>query len=431
MQQRYLGFYEGYCHLLYRLYRGTGIVVTTATVAGELSPETVRAVILALQLRHPLLRASIVETPGGNDRFDTAMFDGADEATRRTWLPLTVQARASAGWQEVAEAAAEEPLGRYHWRVVMLAGRDRHDLILLSGHAISDALSTTHFLRDLVFGCGRLLSGETLNWAPLPMLPAVEDQVPRPAPVPFEMPAVEARGRWPYYGYAELEQRKGLLLFRQFDADFCTALKQRCKQEGVTVNSALGTALMLAQWSATVSAPVALPYLFMSAINLRHVCNPPIADEHYGSYVACVNTWHDLATEPDFWCLARDYGKALVDHIAIAARNGYLPQNYVRDEIVQLIADDLDRGREQHCFPESPVLSNLGVLKFAESYGPLRLVDMYFGTRQMSGDCGVSLSVLTLHGRISCCYAAPVPLASRAQLSALADEVARRLRDAC
>ena len=434
-EERILGFYEAYCQKLYEHCRGTGVVMNVARTTGPVTPDLVREALFHLQKKHPMLQGQVAAFDDRYDRLDFEYYGSRTDEQRLADIPLEVLAREDDDhWERVAGLALDQPLedhSSYHWRVTMLAGAQKQELFFFVGHVISDALSSTALLKDVVAWCGARASGETSVLEPLPLYPSVEALVVRPEK--SEEPAAcapEQPASWPYMGCAPLERRKPVVVFRQIRDANLKNLLGRCKARGVTINSALGAGLLMAQAAKSFPASSKNKVLFITAINLRGYCQPPVGNEHFGCYVACVNTHHELGDGKDFWDLAREYGDSLKQSIQNAEQDGFLPLTYDKQELTSEIHKGIEKGMETKCFPESPIISNLGRLPFERNHGPCTLEDVYFGTKQMAGDCGIVLSVVTMNNRLSCCFTICDPIISQEQTEAIADHMLDLIRTA-
>lgn len=437
--QRPLGFFETYSKAGYDLLARDGIVVTMATLEGELEADHLHQALDWLQRRHPLLQAHLAVDEQNRDVMDTQAYASASPAERLARIPLkmvdrTHDASAQAAFREES-AAPIEAWSAYLWRLVWVRGTDRHEWILISRHEITDATSTTCMLRDLLVLTDLCSRGETQHplFEPLPLLDSVEQLLPlrfRIGPVGETAAMVEPSATWPYEGFAEPKDREGVYEFSTLDAAFMARLRSKCKERGLTINSALSAAFFMAEYRQFQrGADVHVTY--RTAISLRNRCEPAIGNEHLGTFAMTVATTFGQLAKTSFWDFAGEVGQVLNAEIQAMERKGFLPDSFDKEEVFQATRDAYALTSTQYIFSDGPWISNLGLLPFEDSYGALRLTGMYFGTRQVAGDAGAVLSIITLHGQMFCCLTTAAPLMSSTTAHNLLKDFEALLRKAC
>jgi hypothetical protein len=110
--------------------------------------------------------------------------------------------------------------------------------------------------------------------------------------------------------------------------DFISA----CKQQQVSVNSALNAALVLAYWELIDNYT---DTVIGSALNLRNKCRPKIPKDVCGNYFAPVSTPVMAAiADQGFWAMAKHYHQQLGQ---VISNKYFLPTLYEYDEMTSTI----------------------------------------------------------------------------------------------
>ena len=229
-------------------------VVMAARIRGPIDLEDVKSTVEELRSRHALLAVRIVV-----DEDDVAWYTTKDVPS----LPVRrVERKTDSQWLDVALeeyktsfSMAAGPLVRFS----VVHSDDVSELIICAHHAVCDAMSLTYLIRDIL----RHLAGLSDAVEPLPVPPAVDfDKVPNPPrknPVAHAVISLINRAwrkkdlRFDFDQMKQLHER-----YWQKNADvrqFAWQLSEsetaqlvtRCRDEGVTVNSLLWAASLIAQ----------------------------------------------------------------------------------------------------------------------------------------------------------------------------------------
>lgn len=345
-------------------------IVSVLRMEAAPSPLVVKAALARVQERHPLLRARIVEQ-GKRSFFETLS---------TTELPFTVIERnGSEHWRGVAEQelafghrASRRPL----YRVVYLYGDGCGDLVLNFHHAIIDATSGVNLLDELL----RLCAGE--RPAPSALLPA--EALEQRFPPPY---------RGPWRGFATLRyalvQMKDMLRYQWSNRNkrippvrpggaghtltlilpeiLVTALAQRGRKAGITLNSLMNAALLLATNRHLYKGKPVTMRTFTFA-DMRPFTLPPTPAEHLGSYISMLGQTIDVVGDQEFWTLA----KTLHAKIYRSLKSGEkFSASLVSEMLLSLIT------RFQRMRFGATALNYSGVVPLARQYGAIKVVGLH------------------------------------------------------
>jgi len=285
-------------------------VVMVAKIRGAVDVERVTAVLDSLRKRHALLAVRLII-----DENDTAWYVAEDVPE---FIINTIPRQAEDQWlQTVVEECKTSfpietgPLIRFS----LLHSPEKSDLVICAHHAICDGMSLTYLIRDIL----QQLAEPDQEVEILPEPPAItRDTVPAPPPSNFIARGfiglfnkLWARKKIRFDG-SDLkklhgtfwEQKQGVsVLAWESSAAETKALVSRCREENVTVNTAIWTAFLAAQYDVQGDAA---PYRASAglAVSTRDKLNVPVG-EAFGFYASSL-TAH-LAYDPhqDFWDAAR------------------------------------------------------------------------------------------------------------------------------
>lgn len=429
-----LGFWPTINKIYHDRYRCSGQSLAALCVDGPLGAAPLAQCLFLLQNRHPLLQALITESTAGCT-FTRAAWLALPPDARPATVPLQViERRSEDHWKEVAHTEIDRDAAAGAaclWRAVALQDSAGHvrEIIMLFHHSLCDGMSMTRFVHDLLELTGRAAAGQTLprELEPLPLLGPVEAMLPPPLPAarPAARPAAE-QTPWPFERWAPLQDRSTRILYWKIEADLLERIRRHCRREHTTVNSALTAALLRA------AAPAdGRDVACSSGLNLRPRCTPPLSGDHFGCFIMMLQTGHTLSRVQTFWDLARTCRTDIEAEIALRRAQGFLPRRFHRAFLEGTMRDNLASGNERREFIGGPVLSNLGVLDYPDTCGPLRVRDLYCVTSQLSGLYMLFLGLYSLYGRLFCSLSHTVPLLSAATADRIAADFTDELQQAC
>lgn len=308
--QRELGTFEQAA--LLSAEQGAWNIVSVLELAGAPTPESLRAALAWLQARHPLLRARIVQK-GHKPQF---------VADVRAPIPLEVLAWSSEqDWQPLVERELNRPFEHTNGpllRLIYLADPPRQGILILTAlHAIADGSALEALLQALLQHCAALESGVAIAKLESQPLPAPAEMLFPPAYQGFKLQAQMLRYLGAQmqdelsYQWKIRDQRKPPIrriarvkvISFQLPADATGRLVQQARNAGVTLNSLLQAALLVAAQQ-QLYANAARPFRYMSWADLRPYLDPPAAPEQLACYIAPLRFTVDLCADQEIWPLA-------------------------------------------------------------------------------------------------------------------------------
>ena len=383
-------------------------VTMVARIKGEVTEEMLKKAVAKVQKRHALLRVRIRDSQDGNLWFSS---DGVGE------IPVEVVPREKeSDWVEIHADRSQIPYEfetRPAIRFVLVQSKEVSELIILCHHIICDGMSLAYLARDLMVYLGD---------------PEAETQVmAAPEPISLEnIPSVVApSGLIKYFigkikqkwtdEYVSFDQEDYVALNKAYWDNFThkilsielsetetTELVALCRQEKVTVNSALITAFL----GATKFVAEEKPHHAKTAVavSLRDRL-PTSPGEGMGYYALGLEVAYKYNAKKDFWDNARRYHKKIGPSISNKKAFGDLTSYLQMDsniyealsfkKIGGFVKPDSPRYNKLNNFANredvvvgllkrakmetfdskllGPAITNLGRMDFPKKYGSLEL----------------------------------------------------------
>ena len=283
-------------------------IVSVLRMESAPPPEKVKAALGVLQKRHPLLRAKIVEGQKQPYFESLPSIEFTFKILERT---------GDEAWREAAEiemAAGHDSIVGPLFRAVYLYRDGRGDLILSVHHAIMDAASGVNLLDELL----RLCAWEATQLPALEIPPAVEERFPAPYKglwrgiatmgYAFSQMADTFRYQWRNRGKRLPPVRLGggghiatLIL----PEDLADVLSRHGRKRGITLNTLMNAALMLATDRHLYGGESVTMRTFTFA-DLRPFTEPPTPSEHLANYMTLMGITLDVFGNREFWGLAKE-----------------------------------------------------------------------------------------------------------------------------
>jgi hypothetical protein len=384
------------------------MVTMVARIRGRLSEGDLEQAVAKVRRRHPILRARIVEDGDGSPWFSS---DGADE------IPVEIFQRESPDhWIRLVQDSSRIPFefgARPPIRFILVHSPLASDLVILCHHIICDGLSLAYLARDLLQHLGD--PAREVEALPFPV-PIDRDNIPSDvslnAVARFFISRMNKKWEtekvvFDQEDYRDLCQTywanyQHQVLSRVLTGAQTAALVDRCRKEGVTVNSALTAAFVGAQ--TTVQGPRPSHLNTVVAGSLRgHV--QPLVGEAMGFYAGAVRTKYRYQGGLGFWDNARRFHRkapslftnkglflelltwcylepTIQEAISFKMLGGLVPEHLPRHRKLSAFGarDDVVARmlkREKMDSLDSPVMdtavTNLGRLDFPARYGALEL----------------------------------------------------------
>ena len=277
-------------------------------------PHVLKQALRILQRRHPFLRALLFRERG--------KYSFADIADPE--FPFYVLPRWNAGhWIAIAEVelarrvdAARGPMFRCTY--LYNATDQRGDIILTCFQAIMDGSSLSRLMHDLLSICASILEQKTVSVYELAPAPPAESRFPsayRGFLLTLHKMRYALKQSWDelLYNFQTRNKRvpavhrdssQGHILSVQLPADLTETLLRRAHKEGMTLNSLLNAAMLLAV-NRHLYAGQQVPMRTLSFASLRPYVEPPLGDEDLAFYVSMLQHTLTVSGGADFWSLAR------------------------------------------------------------------------------------------------------------------------------
>lgn len=278
-------------------------IVSVLQMENAPAPASVENALKLLQARQPFLHARI-----RNRHF---------EALPNAPLPFkTIERTHMDTWRSIAEA---EMTHRYDhetgplFRATYVYGDNVGELILNVHHTVMDAVSGMNLLDELL----KLCSGEITDRPPLQLAPVFETVFPpqhqgwqravKLAGYALSQIAEMMRFAWKTRGKRTPPVRlggNGHLATLLLPEELVDALSRQGRKRGVTLNSIMNAALMLAT-NRHLYDGATLPMQTFAFADLRPYTIPPTGAEQLANYISMLRFTVDVAGEMNFWDLAQ------------------------------------------------------------------------------------------------------------------------------
>jgi NRPS condensation-like uncharacterized protein len=409
-----------------------------ARINGNVTEEMLRSAVVKARQRHILLRVR-VQDDQDHDQWFTS--DGAQET------PIEIAKRQSQDdWIGVHVDASRKPFqfeSRPAIRFILVQSPDASDLIILCHHMICDGMSLAYLARDLMVLLGDPDKEVGLLPAPKPIdLDNLPDDVSQSRLAKFFINRMNRQ--WAEEGvYFDNEDYRVLtqaywdhyhhqLFSVELSEDETAVLVARCREENVTVNSALTAAFCGAQSS--VEGQKSYHARIVVAADLRNRL-PNSPGEGMGMYAGGVELKWEYNHKEGFWHNARRFHKTIrpkyTNKVLFANILNWLyldPTIFEAMNFKKLgafVAPDSSRYEKLRAFSEKEdvvlrllkrdkiesletrlwgtAVTNLGRLDFPRTYGPLGLerLIMQPGGGIPLANANLVLGAVTCSGKLS------------------------------
>lgn len=360
-------------------------IVGVLRLDGAALPHVLRKSLIELQKRHPFLSVRIMHENG--KYYFATLIDPA--------LPLRITPRWNDDhWIQVTESelstridSSAGPLFRCTY--LYNENQQQAEIIFSLSHSIADAASASHLMHELMVICASFSDGTPVSVSELSPAPPLESQFP-PAFKGWRLTlrimryALAQTADEVFYRLRTMNKRTppfhkqashGHILPVQFPSDLVEPFAQQARKEGVTLNSALNAALLLAV-NRHLYAGEKLPMRTFSFADLRPHVQPPLHAENLGCFISMMRYTVDV--DGDFWSLARDLHKKIYaslkggDKFVASAMSESLLKMLVRFDSMRLCASALNYngvGSVQAQYGNMKVFAVHGFVS-AHAFGP-------------------------------------------------------------
>ncbi len=254
-------------------------VVVVGKIKGFLHPEVLRRSLLLVQVRHPLLNSHIVG-PLDHLKFKT-------EGTEKIPLEIILNPDPE-HWQTIF---VNELNTKFENQKVLLRATlikpskesTTNYLITRIHHSVIDAISAVHLHSEILNFCQKIVSDNQIpevdKLAPPPSMEEIIDDYTIENNHAELSTSTQPIDTLPVEKYLPHQQRTCGFIQKQLNPSLTQQLIQRCKQEKVTVQEAIYSAMMLALAKHLESEDKDFYFSYISPVEMRRKVNPPIGDE--------------------------------------------------------------------------------------------------------------------------------------------------------
>lgn len=377
--------------------------VLAAEIDGRFSPEQWRQALDALQVRHPLLGARIVEMASGGARF---------VPEPESSLPIRIATPDEFPWQV---HAGRELLQRFDTqtgplcRLTLLEDDRRTIALFVAHHAPLDGMGVSRLLDELM----QLLCGQDLPSKPLvqaPELVLADERRSLPTP---ELPTTEDVSY-----FRPLTDQPPHVETLTVEAEMTRQLLARCRDEGTTMHGLITAAALVAGRS--LHRPwCERPVRVATPVNIRGL--DPSFEDAIGVFITSARTNDDSPQDAQIW------------QMAAALRHGLLPfvdraGGLVGLNLLSSVAGP-SLSVESACdlltaqLGWDLLVTNLGRIRFAGDHDPSR-VKAVWGPMVSSGLSGEQvIGAATLNDALQLSYTSYQPISG---LLTAVEQVLRR-----
>jgi hypothetical protein len=393
-----------------------GNIVCLVRLEGSFSVDRLRAALSRVQRKHPALRALIGEEPDG-------LYYEADSAPA---IPLRIVPRvADDDWQRecrtelTTDFAHDQP----QLRAVLLPSDSEGDLLFTTSHRICDGMSVLTIVREVLRSLHN--DEELIPYEPITVRDVIGNH--RPKPSWKRAVAVGLVNGLLRLLPGSRREPEALEHYVEWSAGqrLSTALKQRCKAEGVSVHAALIVALDRAM--SAVFGNEKLPTWIDNQMDPRRMRFPGLESDMLFLAGGSFKVRTGQAPDVEFWARTRLVNQEMRTLIEQAIRDApghfhlfemFRPPTSAQIHSIIRLNHGLRRSRRLSSFP----LSNLGNIVVLDSDAPFRLKDLRlyvhsFKTRALG------LITYTINGEMRFYCLSHEKCMSRSQLDALEREL--------
>ena len=391
-------------------------VILTAKIEGKIPVDSLKNALDKVSIKHPLLRSRIELEEDG-----TAWFIPRDGRE----LPVeVVNKQSDIHWIEKTIDEYKKPFQLEKGpmiRFILLDSPDSSDLLVVCHHSICDGISLVYLLRDIM----TFLDNPDKEAGPLPAPPVLDIHC---------FPGSARIGLLPrlVFGYFNNSWKKQKKVFREedyrkiyknywdkeklniithsMDEESVNSLVLRCRKEGVTVNSAVSTAFIIAQNVVQKN----VPHFSKTgvAVNLRsRMADSP--GEGMGMFAGGSAVQLKYDSGKSFWILTREFDRQVKKLLADGHKlYELLLFNMLDQTLIDAVFFHLFGNFENktaaaftkllHFDKKKPGLgvTNLGKVDIPLVYGPYKLKTLFFVPPNIPGSEKI-LGVVSAGGRMN------------------------------
>lgn len=419
-------------------------VVLVGRVRGVVDPSRVTSTLEILRSRHPML-AVRVKIEGDGTAFFLA--EGVPAITVNT-----ESRQSDEQWLDRIKKEFQTPFPIETGplvRCTLLCSKEVCEVILCGHHTVCDGMSLGYLLRDLL---DRLSEAKQESEKPVIPPPINRDTVPDPPSangfVRFIIDRINKRWAKKGIRFSESDMHRMHEKFWQknktlkilawsMEPEITADLVERCHTENVTVNSALWTAFLAAQYDIQDDRK---SYRQRSAlaVNTREKLNVS-AGESFGFYASSLTVRLPYSSQRSFWDNARRIHTRIMKELSTTNLFRMLSSEHIHPTLLdslyfqkygllnETMPGKLLYKMGWHTITYGYALTNVGRLDIPTTYGSLKLEEVY-GPLFYSDVEEKMIGVITVEGRQSFLFASNESVVDNA--SGLRESAMRHLDEA-
>lgn len=352
-------------------------IVSVLRLEGAPSPNVLKQSLQILQNRHSFLKARLIHEKGSY--YLATLVEPS--------LPFYFLPRWNADhWLYIAEVELAKGLlasGGPLFRCTYLYSEvdERGDLILSFYHPIADMSSVNHLLHELLVVCASFVDQKTVSLYELPPVSPAEDRFP-PA-----FRGVQLVTHQLGYAYRQMiddiyyriqtrgkrtpalnnQLSRGRVLPVQFSEGVTGSLLQRARKEGVTLNSVLNAAMLLAL-NRHLYTGQQVPMRTLSFVSLRPYVWPPLNDEDLACYISPLRYTNIVSGGMDFWSLVHNLHKKF--DVTLKTADKFTAATFAESHVRKLTVS-------RSCRIAATSLTYSGVVPVQTVYGRMRVMGLH------------------------------------------------------
>ena len=406
-------------------------------LSGAFTSQQLERALVALQRRHPLMRARIVLDHDGTPWFRSEV----------TTIPLQETTQPPGNEWALLENELNTPfdtrVGPLMRCVLVRHSEDDATLIWVYHHAACDGRSATFLLRDLVQSITRQQQGRSADLEPLAPVEYYGDRIHTLKDYDdFEdglktvWRTLQTSARFMTrvgipmgirkHTDMPLNEQRILVEPRFVEPELMARIAKKAKSEGATMQCVLNAALslMVAQDSPTRSFEVTS---CTQVLDIRDRLHPPVGED-CGVFVTGATSLHSLKPDTDFWDLTRDIHERLKEtmNTPLPFFHPALHRSYAMiGKALGRRNADIFSQMIKRLHPEGLAVSNLGQVKIEVPDATIKVEEFGFATNTNVFNY-FNTSAATLNGRMTWSFSGSTML-GRERIARIADRTIERI----
>ena len=340
-------------------------------------PHVLKQSLQILQNRHPFLKSRLLHEKG--NYYFARLVEPA--------LPFYFLPRWNADhWNYIAEVELAKRIDTtagplFRCTYLYSSADERADIICSFYRPIVDASSVNQFLHELLVICSSFMDEKTISPYQLAPAPPAESRFPpafRRLPLALHQLRYAFRQELDELVYRLRTRHKRIppihengsqvhLLSNQLPEDLTESLAQRARKEGMTLNSVLNAAMLLAVNRHLYAGQQILMRTFSFA-SLRPYVQPPVGDEDLACYVSLLRYRVLVSGGTDFWLLARSLHKKI--YASLKSGDKFVAATLAEPWLIRLTHSKSSRLA-------ATALDYSGVVPVQSVYGSIRVMSLH------------------------------------------------------